>query len=170
MSRATEIASQIEPHIPALRRYAFALTHDHSFCDDLVQDTLERALSRWSLRKADGDPRAWMFSILHNLFISGVRARRRRGGHESLEDRHSSEAGGQEWAIVGRDIQKSLQSLPDDQRAVILLVGVEGMSYETAGRVLGIPLGTVMSRLSRGRDHMRRLMEGERPSFLKRVK
>ena len=170
MANMNEITVLVEPHIPALRRYAFALTRDHAAADDLVQDCLERAICRWYLRRQDGDVRAWLFSILHNLFISGLRRERRRGWHETLEDWHAGESGGQEAALLGRDILRCLGALSEEHRAVLLLVGVEGLSYESAGNVLSIPTGTVMSRLSRAREQLRRLMEGERPSILRRVK
>lgn len=170
MVEMNEIAALIEPHIPAMRRYAFALTRDHAASDDLVQDCLERAIGRWYLRRQDGDVRAWLFSILHNLFISGLRRQGRRGRHEALEDWHAGVSGGQDAALLGRDILRSLSALSDEHRAVLLLVGVEGLSYEGTGEVLSIPVGTVMSRLSRAREHLRRLMEGEQPSILRRVK
>lgn len=166
-----DVARLIEPQIPALRRYAFALTRDHHRADDLVQDCLERAVGRWYLRRSDGDLRAWLFAILHNLFVSGLRRGRSRPRHESLDsDAGPDVPGGQEGALMGRDILRALEALPLDQRAVLLLVGVEGLSYEAASRVLGVPLGTVMSRLSRAREAMRRHMDGERPATLRRVK
>lgn len=166
-----DVARLIEPQIPALRRYAFALTRDHALADDLVQDCLERAVGRWYLRRSDGDLRAWLFAILHNLFVSGLRRERGRPRHEDLDDAAGPNVpGAQEGALVGRDILRALEALPMDQRAVLLLVGVEGLSYEAAGRVLGVPLGTVMSRLSRAREAMRRHMDGERPATLRRVK
>lgn len=170
MADSNEIAILVEPHIPALRRYAFALTRDHAAGDDLVQDCLERAIGRWYLRRPDGDVRAWLFSILHSLFVGGLRRDRRRGWHEPVEDWHAEEAGGQEAALLGRDVLRCLQALSPEHRAVLLLVGVEGLSYETTGQVLGVPIGTVMSRLSRAREQLHRLMEGERPAILRRVK
>lgn len=170
MVEMNEIAALIEPHIPAMRRYAFALTRDHAASDDLVQDCLERAIGRWYLRRQDGDVRAWLFSILHNLFISGLRRQGRRGQHEALEDWHAVVSGGQDAALLGRDILRCVSALTDEHRTVLLLVGVEGLSYEVTGEVLSIPVGTVMSRLSRAREHLRRLMEGEQPSILRRVK
>lgn len=166
-----DVSRLIEPQIPALRRYAFALTRDHHRADDLVQDGLERAIGRWYLRRPDGDLRAWLFAIVHNLFISTLRRERGRPHHESLdEDAGPDVPGGQEGALVGRDILRALQALTTDQRAVLLLVGVEGLSYEAAGRVLDVPIGTVMSRLSRAREAVRRHMEGDRPAILRRVK
>jgi RNA polymerase sigma-70 factor (ECF subfamily) len=161
-------AALIEPHIPALRRYAYALTRDRSSGDDLVQDCLERALSRWLLRHPGGDLRAWLFTILHNHYVSGLRQSRRRSAPDPLEDDRVGEAGGQEAALLRRDILQSLSALSDDQQSVLLLVGVEGLSYEQVGKVLGVPVGTVMS--SRARDRLRGLLDGERGPQLRRVK
>lgn len=111
MVEMNEIAALIEPHIPAMRRYAFALTRDHAASDDLVQDCLERAIGRWYLRRQDGDVRAWLFSILHNLFISGLRRQGRRGQHEALEDWHAVVSGGQDAALLGRDILRCVSAL-----------------------------------------------------------
>jgi RNA polymerase sigma-70 factor (ECF subfamily) len=168
----TDIASQVEPHIPALRRYAWALLRDDQAADDLVQDCLERAVGRWHLRRRDGNLRAWLFAILHNLFISSRRTLARRGVHapldELVEPPHA--VGDPEQAAVSRDVLAALDTLPDDQRAVILLIAVEDLSYADAARTLGVPIGTVMSRLSRGRERLRRLVEDERPAALRRVK
>jgi len=167
---SSRVAAEVEPHISALRRYAYALTRDHAAADDLVQDTLERALGRWFLRRPDGDLRAWLFTILHNLYIGGKRRDRRRGAMDELNDRDAPTLPNQDGALLRRDIVSGLASLSEEQRAVLLLVGVEGLSYEGAGTVLGIPLGTVMSRLSRARENLRRLLDGERPPVLRRVK
>ena len=164
-------AGLIEPHIPALRRYAWALTRDPEGADDLVQDCLVRALSKWHQRRPEGSVRAWLFTILHNRFLSERRQRLRRGFHGPLEDAENEPAieAGQERALAVRDLMEGLDSLSVEQRAVVLLVGVEDMTYDEAARVLSVPIGTVMSRLSRGRERLRRYLEGERPA-LRRVK
>ena len=167
-----EIAALLEPHIPALRRYAWALLRDTDAADDLVQDTLERAISRWRLRRRNGDLRAWLFTIERNLFLSAMRQRARRGPHlgvSALED-VASEAGHQDGAVQARDVLAGLDALPEEQRSVLLLVGVEGLSYTEAASVLGVPRGTVMSRLSRGREKLRQVMETGRAVGLRRVK
>jgi RNA polymerase sigma factor (sigma-70 family) len=168
----SDIGDLVEPYIPALRRYAWALLRDDQAADDLVQDCLERAISRWHLRRRDGNLRAWLFTILHNLFISGRRMQTRRGPHGSLDDLAAPPvaAGDPEQSALSRDVLGALAALPEDQRTVILLVAVEDLSYEEAARVVGVPIGTVMSRLSRGRERLRRLVEGERPAALRRVK
>lgn len=168
----SDVAALLEPLIPALRRYAFALTRDHAAADDLVQDCLERAVSRWYLRSGDAQLRPWLFTILHNLFVSAQRTRRRRPVHEVLD--FMSEAAApvaptQEGSLAGRDMLERFGALSEDHQEVLLLVGVEGMAYASVARVLGVPVGTVMSRLSRARDQFRRLLDGERPA-LRRVK
>lgn len=175
MSGDAEMAALIEPHIPALRRFAFALLRDPSDADDLVQDALERALSRWHLRRREVSPRPWLFAILYNLFVDGRRRVLRRG------ETHLDEAAmplpdpspDPEQRAIWRDALAALALLPEEQRTVLLLVGVEDFSYAEAGRLTNAPLGTVMSRLARGRQRLRRLLEGEeapgRPA-LRRVK
>ncbi len=171
----SKIAALLEPQIPALRRYAFALTRDHAAADDLVQDTLERAISRWLLRAGDAELRAWLFAILHNLFIDGKRSHRRRPLHDTFDD-ETDQAGipaTQETTLIGRDMLAQFGALSQEHQAVLFLVGVEGLAYASVARVLGVPLGTVMSRLSRAREQFRRLLDGERAHSrpdLRRVK
>ena len=166
-----EIASLLEPQIPGLRRYAWALLRDCEAADDLVQDTLERAISRWNQRR-DGDLRAWLFAIQRNLFINGLRRRKARGtrvGEEALNDVPAPGMSPESHAGL-RDVLKGLDALPEEQRSILLLVGVEDLSYEQAAQVLDIPLGTVMSRLSRARARLRDFMETGRGAVLRRVK
>ena len=167
-----EIASLLEPQIPTLRRYAWALLRDHEAADDLVQDTLERAISRWSQRRREGDLRAWLFTIQRNLFLNGVRQRRTRGtqvGEEALNDLEAPGASPESRSGL-HDILAGLDALSEEQRSLLLLVGVEDLSYEEAAQALGIPLGTVMSRLSRARARLRDFMEHGRSTVLRRVK
>lgn len=167
-----EIATLIEPQIPALRRYARALLRDRDAADDLVQDTLERAISRWALRRRDGDLKSWLFTIERNLFLAGLRQTRRRGvnvGAESLES-FPSEEPSPDAALGVQDVLTGLAGLPEEQRSVLLLVAVEEFSYAATAKVLGVPIGTVMSRLSRARDRMRSFMETGRVVVLRRVK
>ena len=167
-----EISALIEPHIPSLRRYAWALLRDRDAADDLVQDCLERALSRWQLRRREGDLRAWLFAILHNLFVDALRKRARQGIRVDIDEAHDLAAPGddiEERAAI-RDVLGGLDTLPPDQKAVLLLVGVEDLSYEAAARVLGVPVGTVMSRLSRARERLRRAVGAPAAPTLRRVK
>jgi RNA polymerase sigma-70 factor (ECF subfamily) len=167
-----EIASLLEPQIPGLRRYAWALLRDDEAADDLVQDTLERAISRWNQRQREGDLRAWLFTIQRNLFINGVRQRKARGTHVGEEALNDVQAPGMspESHAGLHDVLLGLDALPEEQRSILLLVGVEDLSYEQAARVLDIPLGTVMSRLSRARARLRDFMENGRNAVLRRVK
>jgi len=161
----------LEPLIPSLRRYAYALVRDHDAADDLVQDTLERALSRWLLRRDGGDLRAWLFTILRNLHINAYRRGKRQGTHVpfDLAPMPGSPAT-QDSALETRDVLAALDQLPEEQKSLLLLVGVEDLSYEAAARVLGLPLGTVMSRLSRARQKLRTVLEMGRATLLRRVK
>ncbi|ARP93935.1 RNA polymerase sigma factor [Bordetella genomosp. 13] len=146
--------------IPSLRRYARGLTGDREQADDLVQDTLERAWSRYSRWQRRGELRAWMFGIMHNHFIDGLRARRRQPEYDAQPNVpdipvRAAQADGLEL----RDLDRSLQRLPADLRAVLLLVAVEEFSYREAAQVLDVPVGTVMSRLSRARERLAALLE-----------
>ena len=161
----------LEPLIPALRRYAYALLRDHAAADDLVQDTLERALSRWYLRRTDGELRAWLFTILRNLQIDAHRQGRRRGVHVEIDEAdHRETAARQEAALEARDVLAALEQLPEEQKSLLLLIGVEDFSYGEAARILGVPIGTVMSRLSRARQRLRSIVENGPVALLRRVK
>jgi len=166
-----DAAALLEPLIPALRRYAYALTRNHAAADDLVQDTLERALSHWMLRRRDGALRAWLFTILRNTYINSLRRARRQGEHAPINDDDAHARDGAPDAALGvRDVLATLDQLPEDHKSVLLLVGVEELSYEDASRVLGVPVGTVMSRLSRARQRLRAMLETGRTTMLRRVK
>ncbi len=150
-------------HIVALRRYARALLGDRIEAEDLVQDCLARALSRAHLWRPDSDLRAWLFTILHNIHINNMRSRQARVA--ANEDIASGRAGGamaappdQDMRLELRDLERALDRIPEEQRQVLLLVGMEGMSYEETARVVGVPIGTIMSRVARGRDAVRRDM------------
>ncbi len=155
--------SLIEAHIPGLRQFACALLRgDRQNADDLVQDCLERALSGWHLRRAEGDLRGWLYTILYNRFLSERHRQGRRGvpnaSLQAAEAELPGVDGGQHWALEQRDLLRAFAGLPEEQRSVLLLIGVEDLSYGEAARVLGVPIGTVMSRLSRGRERLRHYM------------
>ena len=157
-----DMAHLIEPVIPALRRYARTFVRDAAAADDLVQDTLERAISRWHQRRSDGETRAWLFTILHNLAVNHLRRAARRGREVPLDDAGESDVAvpsTQEDALRRDDILGAVGQLPDDQRSVLLLVSLEDVSYAEAARVLDIPIGTVMSRLARARARLLKLLE-----------
>jgi RNA polymerase sigma factor (sigma-70 family) len=167
-----EIAALLEPEIPRLRRYAYALTRNSEAADDLVQDTLERAISRWPSRRRDGSLRPWLFTIERNLFLGSIRRSRRRGeqvGAEALEQIPATDTP-LDSATGSHDVLAALDLLPEEQRSVLLLVAVEELSYEDAARALGVPLGTIMSRLSRAREKMRAHLNRGRVALLRRVK
>ena len=124
---ADDQALLLEEQIPALRRYAFALVRDHDAADDLVQDCLERALSRWYLRRPEGDLRAWLFTILRNLYINAYRARKRRGVGTAIGDTHPSVAPEQEAGLQARDVLAAIDQLPEEQKSLLLLIGVESV-------------------------------------------
>jgi RNA polymerase sigma-70 factor, ECF subfamily len=149
---------EIAAHIPSLRRYARALAGDSHRADDLVQDTLERALAKFHLWRHGSDLRAWMFSIMHNVFINQLKARRELPLDDAVED--GLQSAPQSDPLELRDLDVALRLLPVEQREVLLLVGLEQLSYAEVSKALGIPAGTVMSRLSRGRERLRSLMFG----------
>lgn len=145
--------------LPQLRRYARALTGDSAWADDLVQDTAERALARWTAFRPNSNLRAWLLTILRHLYIDQLRGRREiTVDDDSAPWRNLEAPQGEVDGLVLRDLQRALYCLPLEQREVLLLVGVEELSYQEASRVLGVPVGTVMSRLSRAREHLRVLL------------
>jgi RNA polymerase sigma-70 factor (ECF subfamily) len=154
-------------HLPRLRRYARALTGDRSRADDLVQDTLERALGKLDPWQPGSDLRAWLFTLMHNLFVSQIRGRRLT--ETTLDDALDEQVNGGE-ALAARDIHDALARLPPEQREVLLLVGLEQFGYAEAALVLGVPTGTVMSRLSRARERMRQMLADQPAIRLKVVK
>ena len=161
-----DLIAQLTPSVPALRRYARSLVHDRAAADDLVQECLERAIARWGQRRGDGDARTWLFAILHNLAMSQLRQRRRRGPHLSLDELEPASAmrpATQEHSVQHAELLRVLARLSDDHRAVLLLVAVEDLSYAEAARVLDVPVGTVMSRLSRARDSLSALLADDDP-------
>jgi RNA polymerase sigma-70 factor (ECF subfamily) len=151
---------RVEAYIPRLRRYARALTRNDVAADDLVQDCLVRALAKQHLFQDGADLRAWLFTILHNHYVNGVRRGVREGAVVAVSEDEPLLARGpnQVQKLELRDLDRGLARLPEEQRTVILLVGLEGMSYEEVAEVVGVPVGTVRSRLSRGREMLRRLM------------
>ena len=157
--------------VPRLRRYARALVGNRDDADDLVQDTLERALAKGALWGGVADMRAWLFGVMHNLHVDGVRRPRL---HTVVLDDDTPEhqvAATQGDRLAVLDLQAALERLPVEQREIILLVALEDMSYAEVAATLGIPIGSVMSRLSRGRARLRSLMEGQPdPVRLKVVK
>ncbi|WP_292893478.1 MULTISPECIES: sigma-70 family RNA polymerase sigma factor [unclassified Nitratireductor] len=159
--------------IPALRRYARALLRDAEAADDLVQDCLERAFSRLENWQTGTSPRRWLFTLMHNLFVDGLRARKRRNelASASIADIPASASTPEQNGVLDlHDVLDALQEVSPDRRAAILLVGVEGMSYAEAADVLDIPTGTLMSRVARGRQDLREVLDlARRRRILKAV-
>jgi len=152
-----DIAILIGPLIPPLRRYARALLRDRAAADDLVQDCLERAVSRWHQRRIDDNTRSWLFAILHNLAINRLRSAARRRPHAAIEDAEDAalvRPPCQEDVLQVQDVLRALERLSEEHRSVLLLVSVEDLSYAETAAVLGVPVGTVMSRLARAREKL----------------
>lgn len=166
MPVSDDMIVQVQPLIPALRRYARAMLRHRDDADDLVQDVLERAIAGWRSRRDGGSLRSWLFAILHNLALDRLRRNGRRGPHEPLDaasEAHLAVPPTQETTTEKNDVLALIALLPADQASVLLLVAVEELSYAEAAAVLDVPQGTVMSRLSRGRERLRRMIEGELP-------
>jgi len=153
-------ADQIVELIPRLRRYARALIGDRAAADDLVQDTLERAWVKLHLYRPGTNLRAWLFTVMHNVHVNKIRSRR---ADEPLDEEMQELASSvpQADSLLLRDLDRALTRLPDEQREVLLLVVLEDMSYEETARTLEIPVGTVMSRLSRAREKLRAMLLGQ---------
>jgi RNA polymerase sigma-70 factor, ECF subfamily len=157
----SDFARLLQNEIPRLRRYARALTRDAARADDLVQSCLVRAIAKEHLWEPRTDLRAWLFTILHNQNVNEIRRSVREGVVVAVEDvapalTVAPRVGA---SLQLRDLERAIRLLPEEQRQVILLVGLEGMRYEEVAAVLDIPIGTVRSRLSRGREMLRRLMD-----------
>lgn len=161
-----DLLDEIETCVPALRRYARALTRDADRADDLVQDCLERAIRKRGLFVSPGTVRGWLYRILVNLWRNQNRAQRRRGDHMGLDEMivEPSVPAAQHGRIALGEMSRAIDKLPADQREVLLLVALEGISYGEVATILDIPAGTVMSRLSRARATLRTLTgNGDEP-------
>jgi RNA polymerase sigma-70 factor (ECF subfamily) len=151
----------VEREIPRLRRYARALTRSGDRADDLVQETLLRAIAKAHLWQTGTDIRAWLFTIMHNQYVNMVRRAMREEANVDIEQISASLVATTDPTASRQlcELERALARLAPEQREVILLVGLEGMSYEAAARILNVPIGTVRSRLSRGREVLRRLLD-----------
>jgi len=175
MSGAGFTAADAQRWIPRLRRYALALTGSRDAADDLTQDTLERAWRKRALWQPGTDLRAWLFSVMHNVWVNGVRAARPTvplDTESAADPAAATPATAAEGGIVLAELRRALLALSDEQRAVLLLVGLEQLSYAEAAAVLDVPIGTVMSRLARAREQLRQLLSQEprAAGALRRVK
>ena len=162
MDSGDDVIAQLAP----LRRYARALTRDESQADDLVHDALVRAYERRSTFRRGASLRNWLLSILHNTFVDGHRRRKaeRRRDAEAAQLAEVTVPAGQEDSVQLRQIRQAFLGLPEEQRAVLHLVAIEGLPYQEAANALGIPLGTLMSRLGRARAALRAFEESGRPA------
>jgi RNA polymerase sigma-70 factor (ECF subfamily) len=164
-TEVNEFGTQITELIPRLRRYARALTGERSVADDLVQDTLERAWNKLHLWRRGSDLRAWLFTIMHNTYVNQVRARSSAAVLPLDEEAFEMPARATQTDLLEiRDLEAALRRLPDDQREVLLLIALERLTYDEAAKTLGIPIGTVMSRLSRARERLRLILSGAAPA------
>src|ERR1700730_11949680 len=154
-----DFAPMLEAQIPRLRRYARALTRNRSRADDLVQNCLTRAVAKQHLWQHGTNLRAWLFTIMHDQHVNDVRRGVRERNTVELEQAPMLTAPSNAIPRLElRDLERALVNLPHEQREVILLVGLEGMRYDQVAEILNVPIGTVRSRLSRGRDQLRTLM------------
>jgi RNA polymerase sigma-70 factor (ECF subfamily) len=160
-----DFGSRLEAQIPRLRRYARVLCRDPERADELVQDSLCRAIRKAHLFQPGSNLRAWLFTILHNLYVNSVRRGTRESINVPLQDVEPvlMERPAQGGGLTLRDLGRTMTRLTEEQRQVLLLVGLEGMSYDEVASILGVPVGTVRSRLSRGREELRRMLDGGAP-------
>ena len=165
MAQNDDIDSQLRALLPRLRRFAQWLCRDPAATDDLVQATLERALSHWSDRRDAEALRAWLFSILYRQFLDGRRrAKRQAWLLERIRDDDEPEQPSVEGEVFAHSVLRAFAQLPAEQRTLLYCVSVEGLSYQELADILGVPIGTVMSRLSRARQALRRLSDGDNPT------
>ena len=170
----SERKKAIAAEVPRLTRYAVALLRDRREAEDLVHDCIVRALANLQNWREGDNPRKWLFAILHNVHVDRLRSRARRPLTTPLADEHDGiGAIRQSEDVTIGEIDQALAALPLEQRQCVLLVGLEGAGYAEAAEILGVPVGTVMSRLSRGRERLRELLgrTSERPTTtLRRIK
>jgi RNA polymerase sigma-70 factor, ECF subfamily len=157
----SEVRELIRDQIPALRRYARALVRDRDSADDLVQDTLVRAINAEHQWQPGTNLRAWLFTILHNVYVGDRRKLARRPSVVPIDS--------EEWRLEAPsnqvptvqlgELDRAISTLPEHQRMTLLLVGLQGMAYEEVAQIMGVPLGTVRSRLSRARHSLQELLD-----------
>ena len=156
-----ELDEQLRELIPRLRRFAVSLTRNTSSADDLVQASLERAIISWADKRLEGDLRAWLFSILYRQFLDAHRRSRRYTRMLEFFTGRDDSQPSVERTVIAQSTLQAFDKLNTEQRALLLWVSVEGLSYKEVADILEVPLGTVMSRLSRARQALRQLSDGE---------
>ncbi|MFT3986320.1 sigma-70 family RNA polymerase sigma factor [Aestuariivirga sp.] len=168
-----DFRTQLAAELPHLRRFARALAGDAALADDLVQDCIERAIVKGHLYDPARPLRAWLYAVLRNLFISGLRHQSRSMVVKTVDDLADGEgavAPEQEHRLSASLVAEALERLPAQHREVIVLVGLEEMSYRDAAEIIGVPVGTIMSRLARARSALRQILEDRGHTVLRRVK
>ena len=156
----SDFRRQIEQEVPRLRRYARALTRDIGQADDLVQSCLVRALAKEHLWQPGSNLRVWLFTVLHNLHINRVRRLMREQDNAIVASASLALAQSEPSARLDLlDVEQAIKKLSEVQRRIILLIGLEGMRYDEAAQILGVPIGTVRSRIARARQMLRELLE-----------
>ena len=156
-----ELDEQLRELIPRLRRFAVSLTRNSSSADDLVQATLERAIIAWASKRIEGDLRAWLFSILYRQFLDAHRRSRRYARMLEFFTGRDDVQPSVERTVMAQSTLQAFDRLTTEQRALLLWVSVEGLSHKEVAEILAVPIGTVMSRLSRARQALRQLSDGE---------
>lgn len=156
-----ELDEQLRELIPRLRRFALSLTRNSSSADDLVQATLERAIIAWADKRVEGDLRAWLFAILYRQFLDAHRRSRRYARMLEFFTGRDDAQPSVERTVMAQSTLQAFDQLSTEQRALLLWVSVEGLSYKEVAEILQVPIGTVMSRLSRARQALRQLSDGE---------
>lgn len=154
-----DLCKLIEAELPKLRRYARALLRDKDRADDLVHDTIVRALKKMHLFQPGTNLRAWLFTLLHNQHVNSIRRAARHGRTFTVENGHFATPATQFAGLELRDLERAIQRLPEEQRTTLLLIGLEDMSYEEVAEVCGVPIGTVRSRISRAREALRQALD-----------
>jgi RNA polymerase sigma-70 factor, ECF subfamily len=157
----TAFSALINSEIPKLRRYAAALYRDRDGADDLVQDTILRALEKAHLWQPGTNFHAWVFTLMHNLYVNNVRRSVKSGQKINLDYVNPGTGPGQIWSLMMRDLKRGLARLPEEQRSTLWSIGVNGMKYEEAAQAYSVPIGTIRSRLCRARQRLTEILEGE---------
>jgi RNA polymerase sigma-70 factor (ECF subfamily) len=152
-----DIGQLIAAEIPRLRRYARALLRDKDRADDLVQDTILRALEKKHLYERGTNLRAWLFTLMHNHYLNSVRRSVRRGQTILVEKVTLASPAPQLANLELRELERAIARLPEEQRETLLLIGLEGMKYDEVAQICDVPIGTVRSRLSRARTGLHRM-------------
>jgi RNA polymerase sigma-70 factor (ECF subfamily) len=157
----TELDDALRDLLPRLRRFALSLTREPSSADDLVQNALEKALAGWARKREQGDLRAWLFAILYRQFVDGHRRSRRYARMLEFFTGRDDAQPSTERSVLAQSALQAFDKLTAEQRALLFWVSIEGLTYKEVAAILEVPVGTVMSRLSRARQALRQYSDGE---------